>query len=225
MAGNLHNWHPADVLHFPFRSRDQWENKGVRRARRRQPRPVRHRALASRGGRSAERYSGLVVEDAALERGRSERMLVCDIRLRDSLRTRVGAVGTDGPVADESFIADSIGAREADIVRLTRFVDGLCARVAKLESRGRGCSAAVSDRLDYRGLRRLVTLDAHIAFHPGRASTSLSRTRRSQMMALPRFSSGTSAVAMSIATFGLADRAESARGRRVPRRVGSPTAP
>jgi hypothetical protein len=134
----LHNWHPADVLHFPFRSRDQWENKGVRRARGdSQLGQYVIALLASEGGRSEERYSGLVVEDAALERGRSERMLVCDIRLRDSLRTRVGAVGTDGPVADESFIADSIGAREADIVRLTRFVDGLCARVAKLESRGR----------------------------------------------------------------------------------------
>jgi Glycosyl transferase family 2 len=29
----VHHWHPADVLHFPFRSLEQWENKGSRRAR------------------------------------------------------------------------------------------------------------------------------------------------------------------------------------------------
>ena len=29
----MHGWHPADVLHFPFRTREQYERKGVRRAR------------------------------------------------------------------------------------------------------------------------------------------------------------------------------------------------
>ena len=65
----LHHWHPADVLHFPFRSHEQWENKGVRRARGDKPLGQYVTALrAKEAGRSAERYRSLVVDDASFSR-------------------------------------------------------------------------------------------------------------------------------------------------------------
>ena len=73
----VHNWHPADVLHFPFRSLEQWENKGVRRARGDKPLGQYVTALrASEGGRSVDRFRALVVDDATLERGRAAGWLV-----------------------------------------------------------------------------------------------------------------------------------------------------
>ena len=129
----LHHWHPAEVLHFPFRSREQWENKGVRRARG-DSRLGQYVAalLAAEAGRSAERYDGLVVDDATLERGRAEGSLVVDVRLRDAMRDsrpREQAVALDG-----SLIAESDGVRDADLVRLNRFVDLLTRRVEALEA-------------------------------------------------------------------------------------------
>jgi hypothetical protein len=138
----LHNWHPAEVLHFPFRSLKQWENKGVRRARG-DSRLGQYviALLASESGRSLQRYNGLVVDDASLDRGTAEGSLVRDVRLRDVLRSLVENAAVEAeeeaPVATDGMVAESVGARDADIVRLARFVDGLSARVANLEARGR----------------------------------------------------------------------------------------
>ena len=53
----LHHWHPFDVLHFPFRSREQWERKGVRRARGDKPLGQYVTALdASESGRALDQY-------------------------------------------------------------------------------------------------------------------------------------------------------------------------
>jgi len=135
----LHHWHPADVLHFPFRSLAQWENKGVRRARGdSQLGQYVTALLASEAGRSAERFRALSVDNAVVERGCAEGSLVLDVRLRDELRgLREDAVEADPAIADHSLISESVGVRDADIVRLTRFVDGLSARVADLEARAR----------------------------------------------------------------------------------------
>jgi hypothetical protein len=132
----LHHWHPAEVLHFPFRSLKQWENKGVRRARGDSRLGQYVMALlASEGGRSVQRYGGLVVDDVRLERGREEDSLVVDVRLRDALRARhESGVQADAPFFDQGLISESVGVRDADIVRLTRFVDGLNARMAALEA-------------------------------------------------------------------------------------------
>lgn len=132
---SLHHWHPADVLHFPFRSLRQWENKGVRRARGDKPLGQYVTALrATEGGRGADRYRALTVDDATLERGRSEGSLVVDVRLRDALRRlRAGADETVASVADRTAISESEAVRDADIVRLQRFVDLLGARAADLE--------------------------------------------------------------------------------------------
>lgn len=135
----LHNWHPAEVHHFPFRSLNQWENKGVRRARG-DSRLGQYVAalLASESGRSVQRYNGLVVDDAALDQGVAEGSLVRDVRLRDVLRSLPDeAAEAASPVAPDGMVAESVGARDADMVRLARFVDGLRVRVAKLEAKGR----------------------------------------------------------------------------------------
>jgi Glycosyl transferase family 2 len=136
----LHNWHPAEVLHFPFRSLKQWENKGVRRARG-DSRLGQYviALLASESGRSTQRYGGLAVDDVSLARGYAAGSLTRDVRLRDALRSIGGKseVRAEAPVSCESVISESDVVRDADIVRLARFVDGLSARVAALEARGR----------------------------------------------------------------------------------------
>ena len=86
-GGALHHWHPVDVLHFPFRSLEQWERKGVRRARGDKPLGQYVSALlASESGRARDRYQSLVVDDEALERGLAQGSLVRDTRLRDAIR-------------------------------------------------------------------------------------------------------------------------------------------
>ena len=128
----LHNWHPADVLHFPFRSLEQWENKGSRRARGDKPLGQYVTALrAKESGRSTARFLALVVDDTLLERGLAEGSLRVDTRLRDALG-RVAATGVAG--ADQaSVVSDSVAVRDADIVRLRRYLDRMAVRVGALE--------------------------------------------------------------------------------------------
>jgi Glycosyl transferase family 2 len=130
----VHNWHPADVLHFPFRSLEQWENKGVRRARGDKPLGQYLTALrASEGGRSADRFHALVVDDATLEKGRAAGWLVTDNRVRDALRALRGIGDESRPVTvDHGRLSESAAVSEADLVRLQRFLDGLAVRVSAL---------------------------------------------------------------------------------------------
>ena len=129
---SLHNWHPADVLHFPFRSLEQWENKGSRRARGDKPLGQYVTALrAKESGRSTARYLALVVGDAALERGLAAGSLRVDTRLRDALRRQAAADTVDAD--STSVISDSVAVREADIVRLRRYLDRMAVRVGALE--------------------------------------------------------------------------------------------
>lgn len=128
----LHNWHPADVLHFPFRSAEQWENKGSRRARGDKPLGQYVTALrAKESGRSAARFLTLVVDDAMLEQGLAAGSLRVDTRLRDALRER--AVSSEADSDEAGVISDGAGVREADIVRLRRYLDRMTVRVGALE--------------------------------------------------------------------------------------------
>jgi len=136
----LRHWHPADVLHFPFRSIEQWERKGTRRARGDKPLGQYVDALlASESGRAADRYRALVVSDESLERGLDAGSLVLDLRLRDALREHGVGTGAGGPPAafaaspDSGVVQDGAAAREADLVRLHRHLDGLQARLTALE--------------------------------------------------------------------------------------------
>lgn len=133
----LHHWHPADVLHFPFRSLEQWENKGVRRARGDKPLGQYVTALrAFEAGRSADRYQALVVDDVTLGRGRADGSLVVDVRVRDALRSLRGeSAGSDATIVDSGAISESVAVRDANLVRLHRHLDALEARLGALEGR------------------------------------------------------------------------------------------
>jgi len=139
----LHHWHPAEVLHFPYRSLAQWENKGSRRARGDKPLGQYVSVLrAKESGRSASRYARFVVDDLELERGLAAGSLTTDVRLRDALRS-LQAETTPGRAAsssDASVLLASEAVRDADIVRLHRFLDVLAARLAPLEKRERRAS-------------------------------------------------------------------------------------
>ena len=137
----LHHWHPAEVLHFPYRSLAQWENKGSRRARGDKPLGQYVTTLrAKEAGRSASRYAQLVVDDLALERGLADGSLTIDVRLRDALRAAGAETGPwrAAPSLDASVLLAGEAVRDADIVRLHRFLDVLAARTATLEKPERG---------------------------------------------------------------------------------------
>jgi len=89
---------------------------------------------AKEAGRSASRYAQLVVDDRALEQGLADGSLTIDVRLRDALRA--AGAETDrwraGP-SDASVLLAGEAVRDADIVRLHRFLDVLAARTATLE--------------------------------------------------------------------------------------------
>ena len=86
-AWPLPHWHPADVLHFPFRTLEQYERKTVRRAH--SDSHIAQYVLGLRAteqGRTGDAFRGMGVDDDAFERGEANGSLVVDTRLRDALR-------------------------------------------------------------------------------------------------------------------------------------------
>jgi hypothetical protein len=154
----LHGWYPLEVFHLPLRSRGQVETKyagGARRGLRFVPDEDRLAAAAD----------PLVVDDAELERGLAENVLVEDTRLRDALRSLAGADSLPelpefGPQAltfprpsvvdDALFAVEAAVVAQADDVRVRRQVDDLERRVQTLESQ----LGARAQRLLERALRR-----------------------------------------------------------------------
>jgi hypothetical protein len=133
----FYDWFVADVLHFPYRRREQYERKASRRVR---DKPLGQYVRADRAreeGRVDEVYGSLVVDDSTLERGLESGSLVVDTRLRDALRS--GGTSATGR-RDLGAISEEAGLREADLVRAFRRVDGLEARLAAIERRVRGAS-------------------------------------------------------------------------------------
>jgi hypothetical protein len=138
----LHGWYPLEVFHFPLRSRGQVETKyagGARRGLRFVPDEDRLDAAAD----------PLVVDDAELERGLAENLLVEDTRLRDGLRTLAGIAPLTvrvefrrdmltfprpSVVDDALFAVEAAVVAQADDVRVRRQVDDLERRVQTLES-------------------------------------------------------------------------------------------
>ena len=128
----LPGWHPADVLHFPFRSREQYERKNVRRALGDKPLGQYVKGLqAHEQGRLEDVYGTFVIGDEALAAGIADGSLVLDTRLRATLRGL--------PSAEEHglgrFALDDAALREADVVRLVRRLDVLAARLDDVEAR------------------------------------------------------------------------------------------
>jgi Glycosyl transferase family 2 len=129
----LRGWHPADVLHFPFRSQEQYERKNVRRARGDKPLGQYVKGLqASEAGRLEEAFRSLTVPDDTLARGLAEGSLVQDTRLRDALRAMSSGAPLEAPPPSPGPPVDAAALREADLVRLARRLDGLVARVERL---------------------------------------------------------------------------------------------
>jgi hypothetical protein len=150
----LHGWHAFDVFHFPYRSREQYERKTVRRARGDSRLGQYVRGLHAREqGRIEEIWSGITVDDAAAARGLAEGSLVEDVRLRDALRLLRGPGEPRSPTgafrrpdAGEPALAprpapspeppvDAAAFRDAEVVRLLRFATDLAARVDRIERR------------------------------------------------------------------------------------------
>jgi hypothetical protein len=132
----LHHWHPADVLHFPFRSLVQWENKGSRRARGDKPLGQYVAALqAKEGGRSKHRFASLVVDDRTLEAGLAAGSLVTDTRLRDARRASDAQRCPSAALTELDSLTAAAAVRDADIVRLRRRLDLSAVRVCTLAGR------------------------------------------------------------------------------------------
>jgi hypothetical protein len=130
----LDGWHPADVLHFPFRSVVQYERKTVRRARGDKPLGQYVRGLqASEAGTVEATYRALAVDDDELARGLAAGSLVVDTRLRDALRSVRDGRPLATPASEQTLMTDSSAWRDADVVRLARRLDGLAVRVDRLE--------------------------------------------------------------------------------------------
>lgn len=165
----LPDWFPVDVLHFPFRSFEQYERKCVRRAQADKPLGQYVRAFRARAeGRIADTWASLVVDEPTLARGREEATLVVDTRLRDALRGLRAGHGKPTPTgefrlpavpaaafpslrttaADRDVVAEAAALRHAEIVRLLRNVDDLRGRLGAVEARGwaRGARATVPHR-------------------------------------------------------------------------------
>jgi len=134
----LPGWYPAEVFHFPFRTREQYERKGVRRAHGDKPLGQYVKAYeASEKGRIEDVYGSLLVDDETFAKGRATGCLAVDTRLRDSLRDGVRPKVTAGRRYQEEAHVAVEGAvlQEANLVRARRRLDVLGARVAAEEER------------------------------------------------------------------------------------------
>jgi hypothetical protein len=146
------HWHPFDVLHFPFRSREQYERKTVRRAHGDSRLGQYVRGFHAREqGRVEDVYAAMTVTSDRLRRGLGEESVVIDTRLRDALRrlsrpggerSPTGAFRLDAdadvePVSSRSrdAVVDAASFRDAEVVRLVRSLDDLSVRLARVEAR------------------------------------------------------------------------------------------
>jgi glycosyl transferase family 2 len=131
----LQGWYPADVLHFPFRTREQYERKGVRRAHGDKPLGQYLKAYdASERGRVEDSFGSLAVDDDTLADGERAGTLVVDTRLRDALQSAGGVPMSHAEETRAAAEAAALG--EANIVRTCRRLDVLAARISAVEARG-----------------------------------------------------------------------------------------
>jgi hypothetical protein len=160
----LRGFHPIELLHFPFRTIRQTEEKFVRawHAWTANPsRPPPHYYAKARAaiqdGRLADLLASLTVDDETLARGLQDGSLVTDTRLRDALRElRIADEGVrcfrlprEGetlelpePDLDEAvrYGVETAVFVEGEVVRLRRRIDQVEARIRAVEisPRGRG---------------------------------------------------------------------------------------
>lgn len=162
----LPNYHPIEMLHFPFRTIAQTQAKFVRAHGAWTENPVRPpphyyaKAYAAIGdGRVDEFIASLTCSDDVLEHGLVDGTVVVDTRLRDALLSlRAGDDEREhafrrppGPplafrrpdLADEArYAAEAAALDEAEVVRLRRRLDGIVDAFARRHgSRGRAWRA------------------------------------------------------------------------------------
>jgi Glycosyl transferase family 2 len=141
----LTTWHPLEVLHFPLRSRAQWERKielqgeAFTKHIERSGTGYHMKGYgALQAGRIDEQYESLVVDDAALDRGLADGTLVTDTRLRDALRAVRGGRPPSFPHPpagdDAAYAVEAAVLEEAYVVRAQRDLDALEQRLESLES-------------------------------------------------------------------------------------------
>jgi hypothetical protein len=130
----LRGWYLADVLHFPFRTREQYERKGVRRAHGDKPLGQYVKAYdASERGRVEDFFGSLTVDDDTLAEGGRAGSLVVDTRLRDALRR--SECSQSEPAEELRAASEGAALGEANMVRACRRLDVLAARVRAVEER------------------------------------------------------------------------------------------
>lgn len=142
----LTSWYPFDLLHFPIRTGEQcgrkyrktwtgWETNlraDLDRARR-----------AAARGRDNLMWTRIAFDESEVARGLEQGMLLVDTRLRDALRSIRGGepVVVGGPVGRghaRPRALDKTVFEEAELVRASRRMGDLEARLARLESAARG---------------------------------------------------------------------------------------
>ena len=135
----LMDWYIADVLHFPFRSREQYLRKGLRQAHGEWHLGQYVKAFhAHEQGRVEAAFNALLVDDGTLERGRASGALAVDTRLRETLIATPENSGRDNSTGEDEWghVLEAAALRDADTVRLSRRLDEIESRVAGLEDRG-----------------------------------------------------------------------------------------
>jgi hypothetical protein len=141
----LPGWYPIDVLHFPIRSLEQFEQKFVRWWQLTQVDGVASNPYynevrdAHRQGRLAELFEPYVVEDEELARGLADGTLVEDTRLRDALRAlrRHDSATLELPESkvDSSYLMDLAYVEDhAPYASAQRRIDALEARADRVEN-------------------------------------------------------------------------------------------
>jgi Glycosyl transferase family 2 len=146
------SWYPIEVLHFSFRSQEQFEYKSIQKyeAWLRSPNagPTLHHVVAydaCMAGNAGDFYGSFVVDESRLERGLRDGTLAVDTRLRDALRALRAPDGSFGLAErgkDDLLAFPPPSAREdaayvEEIAPLIE-IDGLLRgkrRVAELEGR------------------------------------------------------------------------------------------
>jgi len=132
----LEAWRPAEILHFPLRSREQCARKYEKTwtGWRSNLRADLARAQQTAGADRAEAmWERLALDEAAVRRGLEARSLDIDTRLRDALRAvgRGEEIDFKGWTSVDERLA--LAFSEAEAVRRQRWLDGLDSRVRRLE--------------------------------------------------------------------------------------------
>ena len=183
-----------EVLHFPIRSFEQYEQKFRTKHRTggtRQRGDSMRAVAAVASGRLHDMYDEMSLDHAGRQRGLEEGSLVLDTRLRDALSALsegTSPVFASRDAADAAaFAVDGDVLEATQLVRLTRRVDETSSRVAALHQRRR-----------FPGLvprRDLATTDpASATGATSSASDRRSRRPRSQLR---------TALALSLVVFGI----------------------